>query len=99
VTLRGANSAIDAHGDYALERRELDFKAKVFPFQESGNVLKSVVGAVLSPISNVFEVKLSGTLSKPEWAFVIGPTNLMRSLGPNGAEPEKPPAPADAAAG
>lgn len=83
VALRGANSAVDAHGEYALDRRELEFRAKVFPFQESGNVLKTVVGAVLSPISNVLEVKLTGSLEKPDWAFVIGPTNLFRSLAPN----------------
>ena len=89
VTLRGANSAVDGHGEYALDRHELDFKAKVFPFQESDNLLKSVVGAVLTPLSNALEVKLSGTLEKPEWAFVIGPTNLLRALGP--ASPESSP--------
>lgn len=87
VALRGANSAIDAHGEYALDRKQLDFRAKVFPFQESGSVIKTVVGAVLSPISNVLEVKLTGTLEKPEWAFVIGPTNLLRSLAPNEPTP------------
>jgi hypothetical protein len=89
LKLRGANSAIDAHGEYALDRRELDFKAKIFPFQESGNLIKTVVGVVLSPISNVFEVKLAGSLEKPEWAFVIGPTNLLRSLAPSENESEK----------
>ena len=64
VELRGANSAIDAHGDFLLGRNELNFNAKVFPFQESGNVLKSVVGAVLAPLSTVLEVKLTGTLEK-----------------------------------
>jgi hypothetical protein len=86
--LRGANSAIEAHGDYALDRRELDFKAKILPFQESGNLLKSALGAVLSPLSNVFEVVLTGSLDKPKWAFAIGPTNLLRSLAPG----ETPPA-------
>ena len=85
VALRGANSAIDAHGDYWLDRRELDFRAKVFPFQESGSVIKSVVGVVLTPISNALEVKLTGSLEKPDWAFVIGPTNLFRSLAPTPA--------------
>lgn len=86
VTLRGANSAADAHGEYALDRRQLDFRVKVFPFQESGSVIKTVVGAVLAPISNVLEVKLTGSLEKPDWAFVIGPTNLIRSLAAD-AEP------------
>lgn len=82
VTLRGANSAIDAHGSYALDHRELDFNAKILPFQESANLIKTVVGAVLTPFSSVFEVKLTGSLEKPQWAFVIGPTNFLRSLVP-----------------
>jgi hypothetical protein len=97
--LRGANSAIDAHGDYLLDRHELDFKAKLFPFQESDNLIKTVVGAVLTPISNVFEVKLTGSLQKPEWAFVIGPTNFLRSLAPGGSEPGANNPPAAPAAG
>lgn len=94
IELRGANSAIDAHGDLTLGRNDLHFNAKVFPFQESGNVLKSVVGAVLTPLSAALEVKLTGTLDKPEWAFVMGPTNLLRSLTEGGTDPAKP---ADAA--
>ncbi len=86
--LRGANSAIEAHGNYALDRRELDFKAKILPFQESGNLIKSTIGVVLSPFSNVFEVVLTGTLDKPKWAFAIGPTNLLRSLAPGEASPK-----------
>jgi crotonobetainyl-CoA:carnitine CoA-transferase CaiB-like acyl-CoA transferase len=95
--LRGANSAVDAHGQYYLDRRELDFRAKVFPFEESGSVLKSVVGAVLTPLSNALEVKLTGSLEKPDWAFVIGPTNFFRTLGgadtpADGESPKAPPA-------
>lgn len=96
IAIRGESSAIDAHGTYALDRRELDFNAKVFPFQESGNLIKSVVGAVLTPLSNALEVKLQGTLQKPEWSFVIGPTNFLRSLSAEARDEEKP-APADAA--
>ncbi|MBI4622836.1 MAG: hypothetical protein HY736_06370 [Verrucomicrobia bacterium] len=95
VALRGANSAIDGHGDYTLANHGLDFRAKIFPFQESGNLFKSVVGAVLTPLSNALEVKLTGTLEKPEWTFVIGPTNFLRSLATGSAEStEKSDAPA-----
>jgi hypothetical protein len=94
VTIRGGDAAVDAHGSYGLDSRQLDFNAKLFPFQESGNLIKSVVGAVLSPLSNAFEVKLVGTLSKPEWSFVIGPTNLLRSLAPDAEPAPKPAEPA-----
>lgn len=93
--LRGANSAIDARGDYALDKRELDFTAKIYPFHESGNLFKSALGAMLAPLSSVFEVVLTGTLDKPKWAFAIGPTNLLRSLSP--AETPPPAKPSDTA--
>lgn len=93
-TLRGGDAAVDAHGSYGLDTRQLDFNAKLFPFQESGNLIMTVVGAVLSPLSNAFEVKLMGTLSRPEWSFVIGPTNLLRSLAPNAEPIPKPAEPA-----
>jgi hypothetical protein len=96
VAIRGANAAVDAYGSYGLDTRTLDFNAKLFPFQESGNLLKTVVGAVLSPLSNAFEVKLVGTLSKPEWSFVMGPTNLLRSLSPGSEPGAKPPEPTTA---
>ncbi len=90
VALRGDNSAVDAHGEYWLDRRELEFNAKVFPFQESGNLIKSVVGAVLTPLSNALEVKLTGTLQKPQWAFVLGPTSFLRSLSPESHDTPSP---------
>ncbi|MCX6952797.1 MAG: hypothetical protein NTV51_11615, partial [Verrucomicrobia bacterium] len=90
LVLRGANSAIDAHGDFLLDRRELDFKANIYPFQESGNPLKTIVGAVLTPFSNIFEVKLTGTLDKPAWTLLVSPTNLFRSTPAGESTPGKP---------
>jgi hypothetical protein len=80
VGLTGSNSAIVGSGSYALDSRSLDFKAKIYPFQESSLFLKSIVGAVLTPFSNVFEVKLNGSLEHPAWSFVMGPTNFLRNL-------------------
>lgn len=80
VSLTGPNAAVSATGNYTLPSRTLDFNARIFPFQESKFILKSVMGAVLTPFSNVLEVKLTGDLGKPSWAFVIGPTNFFRNL-------------------
>ncbi len=91
VKFRGPNAAIDAHGSYAIQRRELDFNARIFPFQESENLIKTVVGAVLTPLSNAFEVKLTGSLDNPQWAFTMGPTNLLRSLTPGDATDQPEP--------
>jgi hypothetical protein len=96
VSITGSNSAIEGHGDYYLDRRELDFNARVYPFQESKSLFQNVVGAVLTPFSAVFEVKLTGALDQPNWAFVIGPTNFFRSLTQSDPAP-LPDKPVDAA--
>lgn len=89
LSLTGPNAAIDAHGSYLLKPRELDFNARVYPFSESKFILKSVVGAVLTPLSTILEVKLGGSLDNPSWAFVIGPTNFLRSIfAPNVNKPD-----------
>lgn len=93
VNVTGANSAIDAHGSYALDRHELDFTAHVSPFQESTFFPTALLGVVLSPLTGVLDVKLTGLLNKPKWAFVNGPTNFLRNLAKPGRT-EPPPAPA-----
>lgn len=80
VTITGANSAIEAHGTYSLDRQSLDFKARVYPFQESKFFLQNLLGTVLTPLSAALEVKLTGQIDKPAWSFVIGPTNVLRNL-------------------
>lgn len=91
VNITGANSAIRAHGTYAMDRRDLDFNAKVYPFRESTTLLQSLAGTVLMPLSSALEVKLTGPLDQPKWAFVIGPSNLFRTL----TQPTQPAQPAD----
>ena len=86
VSVTGANSAIEARGSYALDRHELDFTARVNPFQESTFIPSILLGAMLSPLSSALEVKLTGQIDKPKWAFVNGPTNFLRNL----AKPDEP---------
>jgi len=94
VEITGPTAAIDARGEYRFNTRALDFKAKVFPLHQSGFVLTDALGALLSPLSNVLELKLTGPVEKPSWAFVFGPTNLLRSLTrPAGGTPAAPVAP------
>ena len=98
IGVTGANSAITGTGTYALDRRTLDFNAKIYPFQESEALLKSFVGAVLTPFSNAFEVKLTGQLEKPEWRFAMGPASFLRSFTPAAQKSvipplQRPPAP------
>jgi hypothetical protein len=82
VNVTGANSALVASGAYALDRSQLDFKVRVNPFQESKSFPQKFMDAVLTPLSSALEVRLTGSLDKPKWAFVNGPTNFLRNLGP-----------------
>ena len=95
VKVTGANSSIEAKGDYRLDQKTLDFNAKVYPFGKSKFAPSKLANLVLTPVSALAEVKLTGTIEKPRWAFVYGPTNLLRKLTePNSSPPaEKPPAP------
>jgi len=93
VNITGPSAAIDAHGTYAIDQRELDFRGRINPFQESETFLGSVFDTVLSPLSSVLEVKLTGPLDKPNWAFVMGPTNLLRNLTQPGSPSRTEPSP------
>lgn len=89
IAVTGANSAIQAHGHYSIRDDQLDFNARLYPFQESDSLVQNFVGVMLLPFSAVLEVRLTGPLRDPNWAFVIGPTNLFRSLG--SSAPAAPP--------
>ena len=86
VKLTGPQAAMDTQGDYFLDTKAVAFTARIYPFQESRGIIGSAVGAVLAPFSQVLEVKLTGQLANPDWAFALGPINLLRSI--LGIEPD-----------
>lgn len=88
LTLTGPQAAIEAVGSYRLDQKELAMTAKVLPFNSSRGLLGSAMDTFLTPISNVLEVKLTGTLGDPSWAFSYGPTSFFRAL--IGADSGKP---------
>jgi len=81
ISVTGANSAITAHGSYSLSAHELDFKARINPFKESRTLPREFMDAMLAPLAEVFEVKLTGKIEKPVWTFANSPANLLRNLG------------------
>ena len=94
VKLQGPRASIDAKGDYFLDSKTLNFNARIFPLQESKFILADALGALLTPLSNVLELKLTGPLAKPSWAFAFGPTNFLRAITrPNSGGTPVPKAP------
>jgi hypothetical protein len=89
VSFIGANSAISAKGTYFIDRRQLDFQARISPFQESKSFLQ-VFNALSAPISAVFRVKLAGSIDKPTWSFVYSPLTLFRAGDVKASQQEKP---------
>ncbi len=80
VNVTGANSTVKATGDYWLDKKTLDFNAKVYPFGETKFLPGELLGKFLTPVSMLAEVKLTGTLDQPKWAFAYGPTSFFRKL-------------------
>ncbi len=72
LKITGPSALIEARGDYLLAGKSLDFVAKLRPYQESHNPIANVVGIVIDPIASIFELKLTGPLSKPSWSVSLG---------------------------
>ena len=91
VKVTGPTAAIEAKGDYWLDAKTLDFNAVVFPLHKSNFVPADALGVLLTPLSSLLELKLSGSLDKPSWTFLFGPINILRTIVRPGGNP--PPAP------
>jgi hypothetical protein len=92
VSVIGANSAIEAKGSYSIEKRVLDFSARIYPFRESKSALQ-VFNTLSAPLSAAFRVKLAGSIDKPSWSFAYSPLTLLRASEVKATASEKPVAP------
>ena len=72
--LTGPSARIRAFGNYTMPTNSLEFNATIFPFKESSMPVFGLIGLVLEPFSRALEVRLTGTLDKPQWAFAAGTT-------------------------
>lgn len=79
LTFTGPSSRLEGKGRYRMPDEKLDFHVSLRPFRESDFALANLIGIVLEPIARVLEVKLTGTLAHPDWAFAAGPSNFFRN--------------------
>ncbi len=89
LRLTGPMAAIRGKGRYTMPTSGLNFDVALFPFRESNFPVFSVVGTILTPLSHMLEIRLSGTIGKPEWSFAAG----AESLPTGQAAPSVPAAP------
>ena len=96
LKITGPTAAIDLTGIYRLDLYQMDFNARVSPFELSRNPLASAVDLVLTPFTNILELKLAGSIDQPRWRFAYGPSSLLRSLAgkKDFEEPASTPSPA-----
>lgn len=79
LKLTGPSAAIRCHGLYSMPTNSLNFNVALFPFRESSFPVFNLIGVVLDPLSRALEIRLSGTLSKPEWTLAAGSGSLPSS--------------------
>jgi len=75
LELTGPSAQLRSFGNYTMPTSVLEFNTTIFPFRESSMPVMGLIGLVLEPFSRALEVRLTGTLSKPQWSFAAG-TNV-----------------------
>ncbi len=87
----GPSAVIDAQGDYMFKSKSLDFSARLKPYEETHNPLTKAFGVLVNPITGIFELRLTGPITKPNWSVNIG----GGSQHPSPTSPTSPPTPAE----
>lgn len=92
LKLTGPSAAIKGKGRYTMPTSGLNFNVALFPFRESSFPVFTVLGTMLTPLSHAFEIRLGGTLAKPDWSLAAGAGSLYPNTDP-GAVPTGTPVP------
>jgi hypothetical protein len=98
LRITGKTGALETDGTYLLPDGSLDFKARLFPLRESSGFFTQVFGLLLEPVSNLLEMRLTGTLDEPRWNFTRDPFSILRELNRKKEAEEQAAAAAAAAA-
>jgi hypothetical protein len=80
LRITGRSASVELKGLYRLDLFQMDFNARVSPYELSKNPLANVFDVVLTPFTSVLELKLTGSLEQPKWRFTYGPSSILRSL-------------------
>ncbi len=88
LQLTGPSAAIKGKGRYTMPDSSLSFNVALFPFRESSFPVFTVLGTMLTPLSHAFEIRLGGTLAKPEWSLAAGAGALYPAPMTKPSDPE-----------
>ena len=83
LIINGPSTQILAPGTLRMSTQELDMRVSISPFANLGHpqsALRRISDFVQSPIPNLLQFDLSGTLDKPRWRSLYDPRNLLPAL-------------------
>lgn len=91
--ITGPSSRIEAYGAANIATERLNLRVKLYPLKETKTLVSKTLGVLLTPFTQMLEVKLQGTFNNPRWFFASGPTSLIQNLGSD--DPDLPQIPED----
>lgn len=99
LRITGRTAALETEGTYYINSRNLDFRARLYPLGESGNAITQLFDFVLGPVSYLLEMRLTGTMRKPNWSlsrlpFAPKPVVDEGTSSPTATTPPPSPTPA-----
>jgi hypothetical protein len=76
LLMTGPSSRVKSRGRFNTETGALDFRLKAYPLREVKFPVIAGLAMVMHPFTQLFEVKLQGTVDEPTWDIVIAPGGL-----------------------
>lgn len=82
IHIFGSTASIDAKGNFYIETQQLAFVLDISPLNKKGIPIISQALLVLAPITQSFQMNLSGTLQNPKWETALTPLGFGKKKGP-----------------
>lgn len=83
INIYGSTASIEGEGNFYLGSQNLDFYLDFSPLNTKGIPILSQALLVLTPITQSFQMHLTGTLQNPKWETSLTPLGLFKKKGPN----------------
>lgn len=83
IHIFGSTASIDAKGNFYIETQQLAFVLDISPLNKKGIPIISQAMLVLAPITQSFQMNLSGTLQNPKWETALTPLGFGKKKGPS----------------
>lgn len=82
INIFGGTASIDGEGNFYLGSQNLDFIMDISPINKNGIPIISQAMLVFTPITQSFQMHLTGTLYDPKWETMLTPLGLFKKKGP-----------------